>query len=511
MTSLERTVIRIAVFLSGAMLMAAEIVAFRIIGKTFGSALRETTAVIAIFLAAMSVGYWIGGRIGDRWPQPSTIIAALMGAGLTLMTVPWLDVLISPRIATSAINLSLHALVATTLLFAVPTALFATVSPIAIRLFATSAAESGSTAGSISAISTAGSIAGSLATAFFLLDWLASINRTVIAVALVSAATSLAIILAAARRVARRDAPLVRRYAIAAAVAIALIIPSAAFVRSTTLDRSLLTAERDWKVLFTGDSAYHHVVVRERIGRYRELTSGITIQSRMIVGDPFGPGAAYTDAMHIAYLMRPPIRRVLMIGLGGGTFAKQVTTSYPGTTIDVVDVDPMIVNVAKRYFYVRESDRLRIHVADGRTFLRRSNEKWDLIVIDAYTENRYGRTIPPHLVTQEFFTEAANHLNDGGILYFHCLYSGSKLLPALEQTIGSVFRSTLTSDGEIVAGQVPLLTTKDVLADRARQPATARLPNLQHYIAELHPSRPPSGTIVLRDDYAPVDTLLRQR
>ena len=510
MTSLERAVLRVAVFLGGAMLMAAEIVAFRIVGKTFGSALRETTAVIAIFLAAMSVGYWAGGRLGDRRPHPSTIIAMLMAAAATLIAIPWLDAFVSPYIATSAINLSMHALVATTLLFAIPTALFATVSPIAIRLFATSATESGSTAGSISAISTAGSIAGSLGTAYFLLDWLASINRTLIAVALVAAATALAMIGASALRVARDGSSRgsLRGYSIAVAVAVSLLIASGMFVKSTALDRSLLTQSPEWKVLFAGDSAYHHILVRERAGRYRELTFGLNVQSRMTVNDPFGPGASYTDSFHIARLMRPALKRVLMIGLGGGTFAKQVTRYYDDTTIDVVDIDPMIVELAKRHFEVRESPRLRLHVGDGRTFLARSNEKWDLIVIDGYTTNRYGTTLPPHLVTQEFFIEAAKHLNDGGIVHFHS-FSRPKFLAALEKTMGSVFDSTLTTSGEVLASNVPLVTPLDVVLERARASQAASLPNLRHYVAELHPPpHLPAETVLLKDDYAPVDTLL---
>jgi len=512
MTSLERVVLRLAVFLAGAMLMAAEIVAFRIVGKTFGSALRETTAVIAVFLAAMSIGYWAGGRIGDRLPRPSTMVAVLMSAAATLIAVPWSDALLSPRIAASDINLSMHALVASALLFAVPTALFATVSPIAIRLFATGAAESGTTAGSISAISTAGSIAGSLLTAFFLLDWLASINRTVIAVSLAAAATALAILIASALRIAKENGsrPLLRRYAVAVVAAIALMIPTAAFIRSTALDRSLLTIAPEWKLLFVGDSAYHRIVVRERMGKVRELTFGLGVQSRMLVGDPFGPGAAYSDSLHIARLMRPNLRRVLMIGLGGGTFAKQVTDYYPDTTIDVVDVDPMIADVARRYFQVRDSDRLRIHIADGRMFLSRSPDKWDLIVIDAYTTNRYGHTIPPHLATREFFEEAAKHLNDGGVLHYHCAFAASKLMPALEETIAGVLPSVLTAGGEILASRVPLLTQPDVLMARARGSRAGRLPNLAHYIAVLHSPSPPKGTLILRDDYAPVDTLLQQ-
>ena len=508
MTSLERGALRLAVFLSGAMLMGAEIVAFRIVGKTFGTALRETTAVIAVFLAAMSIGYWAGGRIGDRRPRPSTIVAVLMAAAVTLIAVPWFDALISPRIATSSINLSMHALVATALLFAIPTALFAMISPIAIRLFATSTSHSGTTAGAISALSTAGSIAGSLATAYFLLDWLASINRTVIAISLAAAVTALAILLASA---AQASGTALKRYALTAAAAlILLVLPAATFVRSTTLEHALATTSRDWKILYAGDSAYHHVIVRDRIGKFRELTFGLMIQSRMWLHDPFGPGGSYTDAFHMTRLMRPNAHRILLIGLGGGTVPKQMTRYYDDTTIDVVEIDPLIVDLSKQYFQVRESDRLRIHVADGRTFLSRSNETWDSIFIDAYTTTRYGGTIPPNLVTKEFFTEAARHLNPGGVLHFHCVFSSTPLLPAIQKTMASVFRSCLTSSGEIIASDVPLLTSTDVMAERARHSSVAQLPNLQRYIAGLHPPAFDAKTPLLTDDYAPVDTLLRQ-
>ncbi|HEV3486264.1 MAG TPA: hypothetical protein VG106_12705, partial [Vicinamibacterales bacterium] len=88
MSRFERSAIYVVVFLSGALLMSLEIAAFRIIGKTFGSALRETTAVIAVFLAAMSVGYWAGGRVGDRWPRAGTLLASLLGAAALLLAVP---------------------------------------------------------------------------------------------------------------------------------------------------------------------------------------------------------------------------------------------------------------------------------------------------------------------------------------------------------------------------------------------------------------------------------------
>jgi predicted membrane-bound spermidine synthase len=493
----EKFALRLAVFLGGAMLMAVEVAAFRIIGKTFGSALRETTAVIAVFLTAMSAGYWAGGRLGDRWPQATTLVAALLGGAATLMAVPSLDALLSARIAASRLDLTVHAFVATTLLFAIPTFFFAAISPIAVRLFATTTTESGSTAGGISALSTAGSIAGSVATAFFLIDWLQSITRTVLFVVAIGCATAVVVMLASTRR----------RFAIAASVAL-IVIPTAAFVRSNRID---YTPQPGVRTLFAGDSVFHRVTVRERNG-VRDLRFNTAIQSQMRIGDPFGPGLDYPESFQIARLFRPTLRRVLIVGLGGGTGAKQLTRAYDDAVVDVVEIDPLVVDVAERFFAVQPGPRLRIHVSDGRTFLRRSAETWDLIVIDAYTTSRYGDTIPPHLTTREFFAEAAGHLSDGGVLHFHCAFTKSRLLPALQKTIGSVFGSVVVTEGEVLASNVALITAGDVLEQRRTSSPAARFPSLPRYLASLGPApRGAASAPTLTDDYAPVDLLAHAR
>lgn len=515
MNRIERVAIYAAVFLGGALLMSLEVSAFRIIGKTFGSALRETTAVIAVFLAAMSAGYWLGGRAGDRWPRPSSLIAALLTAALTSLCVPWLDALISPRIAASALDFSSHAFLSTTVLFAIPTLLFAAISPIAIRLSATTTGHAGSTAGSISAVSTAGSIAGSLATAFLLIDWLGSISRTVIFVGLIACATAVMVMLATLPRLAAEGSVhrQFRVYGIPGAIAIVvMLIPTMAFVRSTRLDQSLLQPSPNYQMLFVGDSAYNRITVRDWKGAVRFLSFSIGPQTRMEVADPLGPGLGYSDSFHIARLMRPSLRRVLIIGLGGGTTAKQFSHYYPDTTVDAVEVDPLVVDIAQRFFHVKPGPRLRLHVGDGRMYLKRSTEKWDLIVVDAYTTNRYGDTIPPHLTTREFMQEIAAHLNEGGVMHYHVAFGQSKLLPALQLTARSTFGSMLTAAGEIIASDVALLTDKAVIAGRAKQPPVAHLPHLQGYVAALGDAPPASSDIpMLTDDFAPVDTLARQK
>ena len=491
------------------MLMALEISAFRMIGKTFGSALRETTAVISVFLAAMSLGYWMGGRVGDRWPRTVTLVAAFLSAAATLLLVPYLDALVSRRIALSGLNFAVHAFLAASVIFALPTFFFASVSPIAVRLFTSKTTESGSTMGSIAAISTIGSITGSVVTAFVIIDWLASIVRTVVFISLISFVTAVAIMLLAPPdpRVA------LRRYGILSLTGAALVaLTATAVVKSIRIDHSLGSAV-GWRLSYTGDSPYHHIVVREKPGRVRELVFDVGVQSRMMVADPFGPGAPYTDAFHLARLIRPKLRHVLIIGLGGGTAAKQFTHDYGDVTVDAVEIDPLVIEVAKRFFLVQPNDRLRIHLADGRAFLKASHERWDLIIMDAYTSNRYGDTLPPHLVTREFFDEAAAHLTDGGILHFHCAFAGSMLLPAVEKTLVSVFSSVLVSNGEILASNVALITSKETIAARAGQSALiSRLPNLPDYIAALRPPDAVAPDVpFLTDDYAPIDLLAARR
>lgn len=495
----ERLALRVAVFAAGGLLMALEVAAFRIIGKTFGSALRETTTVIAVFLAAMAIGYWGGGRTADRRPRSSTLVATLFAAAGTVLLVPWADAVLSPLVAASGLAMSTHAFVATTVLFAIPTVLLAATSPIAIRLFATTTGESGATAGGISALSTSGSIAGSLLTAFFLIDWLESISRTVIFVALGTGATALLVVLCSPAAKKRR------RVAVAAAVVV--VILSAAFVRSTMVEHRLTAPLKGVKTLYVADSAYHQITVRDR-GPFRELFFNLGVQSRMLRSDPDGPALEYADSVHITPLMRPEVRRVLIIGLGGGSLVKQFARFYPGVEVDAVEVDPVVAQVAERFFGVRTSRNVRIHVADGRTFLRRSSEKWDLIVVDVYTTNAYGDTIPPHMVTREFFTEIASHLTERGNFHFHCAFHSSPLLPAIHETARSVFPSVARTEGEVLASRFPLVLDRELLAGRAKTQPAAVFPYLPRYIADLTPERMPGQAPILTDDYAPVDTLI---
>ena len=264
-------------------------------------------------------------------------------------------------------------------------------------------------------------------------------------------------------------------------------------------------------VIFETDTPYHHVTVTDHRGsRYLRINS--TVQSIYVLGDAQRRGADYEEYKHFAKLVRPGLRKVLGIGLGGGTSARQFTAYYPEVEFDTVEIDPVIVDVAQRYFDVVPDERLRLHVGDGRAFIRRSEKQYDMITIDAYTRGRYGATIPAHLVTREFFQEAAQRLNDGGILHFHCFVGRDTIFArALFKTMASVFPTVvILGDTELFASTSPLHIERDDLMRRAAALRT-RLPSIDDKLATLQTTPPRLDDVpLLTDDFAPVDTLIRE-
>jgi spermidine synthase len=501
----ERVAVLLAVFLGGAILMALEVAGFRIIGRSFGSALRGTTTVIVVFLIAMSIGYSVGGWLADRWPRIEVLAAVLLVSAAFLLLIPHLDIVFTPRIASISLE-SFHAFLASLVLFSVPTMLLATVSPFAIRLFARDNLHSGRVAGAMSALSTVGSVAGSVLTAFVLIDWIGSIQLTVMTLGTAVALLALTLSAFSWRHGSQR---LVRIVMIAAVGCI--LAGCFAFTRFATIHERVTSDGT--KMLFERDSPYHHLRVLDRPSGERDLIIDTTLQTRMYRNDPNERGLVYEEYAQIARLMRPGLKRLLLIGLGGGTVAKQFTAFYPDTNVDAVEIDPLVVTAAEKYFRVQESPRLRVHVGDGRVFMKAQSEPYDLISIDAYTRGRYGSTIPPHLVTREFFQEVKQHLTSQGLIHFHCYAPrDSPFTRSLYGTIQSVFPSAFAfGETEIIASVAPLQIDSSDLMSRAGYLRT-RLPFIDQRIATLRlPTPDSSGVPLLTDDDAPVDRLLRGR
>jgi spermidine synthase len=274
-------------------------------------------------------------------------------------------------------------------------------------------------------------------------------------------------------------------------------------------------------VVYETTSPYHHIRVVDQAD-VRTLCFDDATETRISVGDPLSGHFEYTGFFHMGWLWNTNITRVLMIGLGGGSAQISFAHYYPEVRIDSVEIDPVVVRVAKQYFSFKETERQRVFVEDGRMFLRRTTNSYDLIILDAYVQGRYGSSIPQHLATKEFFELARSRLTTNGILAYNVIGSMSgwraDIVGAIYRTMQSTFPQVYSFPARSSQNVVLLATRAQVRAnlsalrmraDEMIKNKRLTLPAFKDRLSafEVLPPRSYSRSPVLTDDYAPVEGL----
>jgi spermidine synthase len=521
------------VFVSGAVVLGMEIAASRVLAPFFGNSLFVWGSLIGIVLAGLSIGYWAGGLLADRWPHP-WLLAAVMGLGaLGVLAIPILDGPVLEAIVEWDPGPRLNPLLAAIALFGAPSIVLAGVAPIAVRLHAESLTTLGHTAGRLFAISTAGSIAGTFATAFWLIPEFGTDQLLGIAAATLFATATL---FSVAQRLVVPGALALAGTVLAAGAAVAL---------APETGGTLAEAEaRNWsplyrragfvrgqeppvvaglKLRYAKDTRYHRLsVADDETNRYLRFDN--TYQSGMPLARPFGTAFEYADFFHLARAYKPDARNILFIGLGGGSSPKRLWRDFPDMRIQAVELDPAVVDVARRFFELPEDPRLQVAVEDGRRYLDDDDRTWDAIMIDAF----YADAIPFHLFTNEFMEMVRSKLNPGGVVITNTIGSmtgeSSRLFRSVYRTYRSAFPTVLVhpvilpgDEGDDGIRNLMLLATEQAAPDKAFLAERWRgiredfpsAPDLTKAIRDRRDA-PISvvGVPTLTDDYAPTDALL---
>jgi spermidine synthase len=237
--------------------------------------------------------------------------------------------------------------------------------------------------------------------------------------------------------------------------------------------------------------------------------------SAMDLDDPTRHVFDYTSYFHVPFLLSDDIDRVLFVGGGGFTGPRVFQEMYPNVTVDVVEIDPEVVSVSKQYFGVEESDRLNIYTMDGREYLRETNQTYDLIVLDAYRKDK----VPFQLTTVEFMQLTAERLDDDGVLVANIISApsgpASQFYRAEYKTMREVYPqvysfptagSVVVQNIEVVATKESTLVSRDEFQQRNQQRAVGI--DLAAELSSYRNDEPTDDVPVLRDDRAPVDSLL---
>ena len=501
-----RFLLNVVVFVSGAVLMALEIVGSRVLAPYFGSSIFVWGSLISVVMAALSLGYYWGGWLSAREPSYTRLLTLLVIPGILIFFLPFIYPTVNEWVAGIDFGTRLNPLIASSIFFLLPGVFLGTISPYVIRLAATRLSMVGSTAGTLYAVSTCGSICGTLLTAFYLIP-LMGVSNIIHFLGVTLVCLSLLVV------------PMVRVRGVTMARAV------------TTLSVILGSINMSWppstwarlKAILEKDTFYHRIRVEED-DEARYMYFDRTLQSAMNLKDPTALRLVYSRYTSLGLAFRSDAKRVLIIGLGGGSIPKKLQKEFPALEIDVVEIDPEVIQIAKTHFNVRENKNLRLHVQDGRLFLARTTNQYDIILLDAY----YSDAMPFHLATKEFFDLAQRKLTPNGIIV-------ANLISAVTGPSGKIARAFVKTQRQVFPQvyvfaarrpeNVSIETIQNVVVIATRDKQRVDIKEIVKRAASLEKSLFPdpiqdigaayyNGPLadqdvpVLTDDYAPTDNLL---
>jgi spermidine synthase len=475
------------VFVVGSASLGAEIAAARLMAPFFGASTIVWANTIGVVLVALSLGYWLGGRVADRNPTLRglcllVLVAAVLVAAIPFVAQPFLDVSVDALDEISA-GAFVGSLIGVLVLIAVPVILLGACAPYAIRLAIPDVEHAGSVSGRLYAVSTAGSLLGTWLSALLLIPLIGT-QRTFLTFAA-------AIALVAAAGLGWRFA------AVPAALAAVIALPVGTVKGSDS-----------GEVIYEADTEYQYVrVVEEPDGdRLLELNEGQAVHSlyrrgSYLTGDVWDGYLTYPFAV----LDQPP-ERVAILGNAAGTTARAYGHYFPETEIDGVEIDGELTEIGERFFDLHNPN-LTTHHEDARPWLRRSEGGYDVIMVDAYRQPY----IPFYLATREFFELVRDRLAPGGLVIVNAGHpeGNDDLEKVLGRTMSEAFPTVIRDPLEptntlLLGSEAPASASglRDVAHELPGElPALAR-----QQAARLGPRL--SGGSVYTDDRAPVEWLI---
>jgi len=531
MTTSQRRYLIATAPVTGAAIMIIEILGAKMLAPYIGTSLFVWTAQIAVTMIALAAGYALGGFIADRatprpaaaqpvtaafgadraarratagpsafrpsgfqvFPSAAPLYFCILGAALALV----IGTLVREPVALACLNpkigLRAGSFLASSALFFVPLCLLATVPPILVRNLAAGLDSIGRTVGRLSAISTIGSVLGTLAIGYLLIP---NFSNTTIMLATAAALALISLVYLLAWRATKPGAPAFLLFAILAFSITALLQPTLRIPPDNLAE--IHRANSNYGLLQVLDDKDEGLRYYLNDLLFQNIYSTRTRQS----------AAEFTYMLHgLARACTPQIHDALCIGMGVGIVPMQFASE--GVQVDIVEINPAVVPIAKKYFDFDPARIRTLAINDGRPHLASSKTRYDTIILDAFL----GDAPPAHLMTREAFAEMKRHLRPDGTLVinsFGTLDPGNNFFTAsLEKTLAAVFatvRLYTANDGNnyYIAtdrpGAIPLRAP-----DLSDVPPTLRDAVAAIYNSERSAAATSPEAIVLTDDYNPVE------
>lgn len=487
----RKYILELIVFVCGMIVMALELVGSRILAPYLGTSIIVWTSLIGIILGFISIGYWYGGKIADQHQSYKVFSFIIFSGAISVGFIAICQSFVLNFIQKEITSIYVGTIIATLSLFAIPGALLGMVPPYAIRLKIETIKRSGETVGNIYAISTVGSIVGTFLTGFILIPHLGIIKILII--------LTISLILAS------------------------LLVFSKNFLYTRCLIIILILIIYIFFIKFP--VSFNKNIVADIETKYNRIwltKSSDPKTLRPILSlktDPYGSQSAmfldgdddlvfdYAKYYRLAKYFTPDFKNSLLIGGAAYSYPKDYLKQNPGARLDVVEIDPGVTDIAKKYFNLRDDKRLNIYHEDGRVFLNKTKNKYDVVFVDAFTSHA---SIPYQLTTVDTAQNIYNILNEKGAVFIN-------IWSAIEGEQGLFLRSEYKTYKNIFP-QVYLFVVDENLNEEKKQNIILlalksnikqefRSSNMEinSYLEHLWKKEISDDVNILTDDRAPVD------
>jgi spermidine synthase len=495
----QNMVLLTAVFVCGAVVMIFEVLASRVLGPYLGTSFYTWTSIIGVIMASLSLGYYLGGKWADRKADLDRLSLIIFLSALTLLLTVFIKPLVLEMVRLVNWGIELESLVAASMLFILPSFFLAMITPFSVKIKLASLNSSARTVGALYSLSTLGSIVGTFLAGFVLIPFLGTallLNILILVLTGVSLLVS------------------VKKYQLFKVV---LILATGLLMFMDVSGAAAMTLN-DPLVL---ETRYNTVWIYD----YTDPASGLVARALRL--DPYGTQSAiivdkpdqllfeYTKYYRLAEFFKPDFKKTLMIGGCAYSFPKFFLKNYPGAGLDVVEIDPGMTEIARKYFKMKDDPRMRIFHEDGRTFLNNSSDRYDVIYGDAFSS---FNTVPFQLTTVETVQRMSDLLNDDGVVIINLIGSlegkGADFLRWEYATYSQIFRKVYLFRVKDISNDkqqnIMLVAVKgrDRL-EQAEGAATAEtepvLASMLKRVIDVDKIKDFSGGSVLTDDFAPVE------
>lgn len=469
--------------------MVFEILGSRVLGPYVGTSTYVWTSLIGVILGSLSIGYALGGQLADEIPGMKPLGYIIMLSSAAILWTALVKDVVPAFVNHMGGNMEIKSVIMSVVLFAPASIMLGMVTPFAVKIRTVNTANVGTITGNLYAVSTLGSIVGTFAAGFFIIPSLGT-QATLIAISVSLLLCSFLILWNT-----------IGKKTIVAAV---LVLLCAYGIRNIhwSPKRNLVADidtqyNRIW-IFNANDPITKKPVTNLAMDPYGIQSSAFADGSTNLV-------AGYAEYYDLFRYFSPSAASALMIGGCAYTYPRYFLEHYPKLSLDVVEIDSGMTNIARQYFGLKDSPQLEIVHEDGRIFLNNTKKRYDVILGDAFTS---FSSLPFQLTTQEAIQKEYDALNDGGVVVVNLISSvtGKNGLFARAEyaTYRSIFPQVFLfplGDNSDDIQNVMLIGYKSSLVPSFESPDPILSAMLRHYWTKEIAADVP----VLTDDFAPVE------